>query len=194
MENRSDIRQLVAEIVDGDTNLFQIIIEQHQKLVAHIVFKMINNAADREDLCQEVFVKVYKSLGTFQFESKLSTWVAKIAYNTCINYLGKKKLPLYDDKYFDDASSIENCVISSQNTDAQVIMKELSTMLHHQIYQLPVKYRTILTLFHLEEMTYAEIAEITELPEGTVKSHLFRARKLLKDRLLLKYNPEELCL
>jgi len=194
----------IEKIVTGDMAAFRELIEEYQRLVCHVVFRMVLNESDREEICQEVFVKIYQNLGKFEFKSKLSTWIAKIAYNTCINYLKKKKVPLYDDLAEAEtlaagesaaeraAGYIENVAGEAPAQDEMMMSQELSQFLHEEINQLPVQYRTILTLYHLDELSYQEIEEITNLPEGTVKSYLFRARKLLKERLLEKYPAEEL--
>jgi len=152
---------------------------------------MISKEANREDICQDVFIQVFQNLGNFKFESKLSTWIARIAYNRCINYLEKKKTPLFDD-LSPAEESIETQSGNSFAPDTFTEHQDRSSRLQVEIDKLPVQFRTILTLFHLDEMKYHEIAEILELPEGTVKSYLFRARKLLKQRLTAKYKPEEL--
>jgi len=187
----SDDRTLIERILDGDSYAFERLIRKYQRLVSHVVFRMIPNATDREDICQDVFIKAYKNLSGFRFESKFSTWIARIAYNGCLNYLEKKKIPLFDDitseeKDFEqspDSRAIPD-IIAEQNDLSSVLKKEIDT--------LPVKYRTIITLYHLDEMTYAEISDIMNLPEGTVKSYLFRARKQLKDKLESKYKKEDL--
>ena len=92
-----DNERLVRQILDGNELAFERLIRNFQRLVSHIVFRMIDNVSDREDICQDVFVKVYKNLKGFRFDSKLSTWIARIAYNRCINFLEKKKVVLYDD-------------------------------------------------------------------------------------------------
>ena len=92
----SDTRSLINRILAGDRNAFRSIIEEHQRLVSHIVFRMVFNQKDREDLCQEIFVKVYTNLSGFHFGAKLSSWIAKIAYNTCLDFLGKNKKNLYN--------------------------------------------------------------------------------------------------
>nr|NIM97546.1 sigma-70 family RNA polymerase sigma factor [candidate division Zixibacteria bacterium] len=148
--------------------------------------------ADREDVCQDVFLKVYEGLGGFKFESKLSTWIAKIAYNTCLNYLEKKTVPLFDD-LTPEEQSLESFPSRVQGPDRIVEEKEASVLLRSEIDRMPVHYRTILTLYHLDQMSYKEIGETMDLPEGTVKSYLFRARRLLKDRLMAKYQREDLC-
>ena len=186
-----DSQALVEKILSGNTEEFETLIEQYQRLVSHVVFRMIRKEADREDICQDVFIQVFQNLGNFKFESKLSTWIARIAYNRCINYLEKKKTPLFDD-LSPAEESIETQSGNSFAPDTFTEHQDRSSRLQVEIDKLPVQHRTILTLFHLDEMKYHEIAEILELPEGTVKSYLFRARKLLKQRLTAKYKPEEL--
>ncbi len=188
--NEKDSRQLVEKVLTGNPRAFQTFVDEYKNLVAHIVFRMIFTADVREDLCQDVFVKVYQNLYQFKFESKLSTWIARIAYNTCINYLEKKKAPLYDDlaptnTSLDDFTDLSDMPDSLYETD------NINEIVRKEIAQMPVKFRTILTLYHLDEMSYAEIGSITGLPEGTVKSYLFRARQFLKDRLIARYQPEE---
>jgi len=152
---------------------------------------MVPNITDREDLCQDVFLKVYKNLSKFRFDSKLSTWIARIAYNGCINFLEKKKVPLYDD-LDDSEQSVERFTDNEFRPDDITEGRDISSRLRGEIEKLPIKYRTIITLYHLDEMSYNEIADVMDLPEGTVKSYLFRARKLLKQRLEENYRPEDL--
>jgi len=183
---------LIEKILAGDKIAFQAFVEEYQRLVSHIVFRMISNREDREDTCQEVFLKIYQNLSSFRSESKLSTWIAKIAYNTCLNYLEKRKLLLLDDLSIGEqslASFSENNPRPDELTDE----RELTFLLKTEIEKMPVHFRTILTLYHLEGMSYNQIGKITGLPDGTVKSYLFRARRLLKERLLAKYQPEDLC-
>ncbi len=193
-------KELIDKIVAGDAQAFRVLVENYQRLVCHVVFRMVANEADREELCQEVFVKIYQHLKNFNFQSKLSTWIARIAYNTCINYLKKKKAPLYDDLAGTEADSPGDRAVSFIESvpgelplpDEFAVNREIRLFLHEAISELPPQYRAILTLYHLDEMSYKEIGEIINLPEGTVKSYLFRARKLLKERMLEKYSAEEL--
>ena len=187
-----DSRSLVKKTLAGNKKAFESIIERHQRLVSHIVFRMVQNPADQEDICQDVFLKVYQNLRGFQFESKLSTWIAKIAYNACLSFLEKKRVPLFED-LMPEEKPIETAADCNYLPDQAVEGIETSTLLRTEIEKMPVHYRTILTLYHLDQMSYNEIGEAMELPEGTVKSHLFRARRLLKERLLAKYRREDLC-
>lgn len=195
-------QERIEKIVGGDMKAFQSLIEDYQRLVCHVVFRMVHNEEDREEISQDVFVKVYQNLSKFEQKSKLSTWIARIAYNTCINYLKKKKVPLYEDIALaetgesgsgpEKGSYLDRVPGASKLADETVTDKEMYKFLHAEIAQLPVQYRAILTLYHMDDLSYQEIGEIMSLPDGTVKSYLFRARKLLKERMLEKYPAEEL--
>lgn len=190
---------LVDKVLCGDTNAFKFIMKNTEGLVAQIIFKMIPNSEDRKDIAQNIYLKTFQKLRSFKFQSKLSTWVGQIAYNTCVNYLEKKKLVLLDNKNDDNESADGALEILSNKfhqfkneTEEFIFKKELSEILKIEIDKLSPVYKTLITLYHNEELNYSEIAEITELPEGTVKNYLFRARKTLKDNLLLTYKREAL--
>lgn len=193
-------QEIVKKILAGDVHSFRLLIQDYQKLVAHIVFRMITNQADREEIAQEVFLKVYQNLSNFEFKSKLSTWIGKISYNVCLNFLQKKKLSLFDDETIrqNDSgngklhSAIETVQDVTELPDTLTIVKQRNKILNEAIKKLPIQQKTIITLYHLEEMSYKEIGEIMNLPEGTVKSYLFRARKSLKEQLLKEYQIEEI--
>jgi len=202
-----DEQTIVRQILSGDTETFRQIIQQYQKLVSHIVFRMVSHGTDREELCQEIFIKVYRHLASFKFQSKLSTWIGRIAYNTCINFQKKKKALLFDDIFFEQAANenssdsesaltyySEGFAEKPQTQDAEMHASELQSIIENEIIKLPSQYRALVTLFHVDELSLKEISEIMGMPEGTVKNYLFRARKILKKRLLKKYQPEELCL
>jgi len=183
---------LVDRILAGESDLFRTLIDQYRRLVVHVVFRLIPNETDREDICQEVFCKVYQNLKTFRHDAKLSTWIARVAYNTCLNFLDKKKLPLYDD-LISDTEEMETAIPdNTTRPDLLFETEQTADIVRNAIDRLPVKYKTIVTLYHLDQMGYNEIAKSLNLPEGTVKSYLFRARKLLKNRLLAAYRPEEI--
>lgn len=186
------VRQQVECILAGDPNSFKQLVKDHERLVGQVVFRMVTNRTDREDICQDVFIKVYQNLAGFRFDSKVSTWIARIAFTTCLNYLEKKKLPLYDD-CSPEGKSIDDCIGKSADPEGWTNTRQASIRVCEEIDQLPVIYGTILSLFHLQDMTYAEISSILSLPDGTVKSYLFRARKMLKERLQVRYSVEELC-
>ena len=186
-----DERDLVTGVLDGSVGAFEHLIDKYKALVVHIVYRMTANREDREDICQEVFMKIYSNLAGFRFESKLSTWIARVAYNTCMNHLDKKR-ELLVDEVRPDLETLDGLSGDADRPDEVAEEMDTSSRLRSEIDGLPLAYRTILTLYHLEEMSYNEIGEIMDLPEGTVKSHLFRARKHLRARLLSRYRREDL--
>lgn len=184
----SEDATIVNSIIHGDMRAFKVLVEQHKKLVLHMVGRVLNDPEDREDACQEVFLKVYKNLSKFNCQSKLSTWIATIAYRTAINYMKKSRKASAR-----EAEKLrENYEVADMSTEQKLDSRDIKYYIHEQISKLPLPYRTVLTLFHLQEMNYAEIVEVTGMPEGTVKSYLFRARKLLKERLQALFIKEEL--
>jgi RNA polymerase sigma-70 factor (ECF subfamily) len=170
--------ELINQILNGNMNAFTFLVNRYQKLVVHITGRLIQRHDELEDVCQEVFMKVYQNLGKYRNECKLSTWIATIAYNTSINYLRKFKKGDVDD--LDGSAAFRN-LTDYKSDDFE--RADLHQYLRDQIELLPVQYRTVLTLFHLEEFSYQEIEQITGMPEGTIKSYLFRAKALLKEKL-----------
>ncbi len=178
---------LVSAVLKGDHRAFYHLVQQHQRLVGHMVSRIVNRTEDCEDISQEVFLRVYQRLPTFRFQSKLSTWIATLAYRTALNYLKKE-----EKRTTEPLDHVREYALDVPDAAEQLDKKATHTFVHEQIAQLPVHYRTVLTLFHLEEMSLSEIQEITDMPLGTVKNYLFRARKLLKDRLQARFINEEL--
>lgn len=176
---------IVSNILNGNIQDFAMVITQTEKLVTQIVSKMTANADDQKDLVQEIYLKAYQNLSHFQFKSKLSTWIATIAYNTTVNYLQKKKIPIVGNE-----KVMEGELTISENPASALIKTEANEILYVEINKLPPLYKTLITLYHLEELSNKEISEITGLPEGTIKSYLYRARKILKDKINDHYKNE----
>lgn len=193
-------QQLVALVLKGNTAAFGQLVLRTEGLVTQMVFKMIRHPADRPDIAQEVYLKVFKGLAGFKFQAKLTTWVGQIAYNTCLHYLEKKQLVLVDlpeqkpDDAFEEGRSPLLSLVAGPEHDPETALfdQDLTSILSTAIEQLPPLYRTLIALYHQQELSYEEIAQITSLPDGTVKNYLFRARKLLKQYLLTSYQRDDL--
>ncbi len=188
-----DDRVLVTEILSGNQAAFQTFVGAYQKLVAHVVFRMVKNDCDREDLCQEVFLKAYGGLSKFQYSCKVSTWLARIAHNTCLNYLEKKKVPLLGDMRPETGRDPVDdmprpCLSPQEFTEG----RDIDQRIRDEVNDLPPQYGILVVLYHLEQMSYEEIADVTSQPLGTVKSYLYRARRMLKESLLEKYELEDI--
>jgi RNA polymerase sigma factor (sigma-70 family) len=193
-------QQLVTQVLGGNTAAFGNIVQRTEGLVMQMVFKMIRHPADRPDVAQDVYLKVFQNLAGFRFQAKLSTWVGQIAYNTCLHYLEKKQLILVDPSEAAPDNAVEEGVralpslVAGTDYDPETALsgRELADILGTAIEQLPPLYCTLISLYHQQELSYEEIAQITSLPDGTVKNYLFRARKMLKQHLLARYQRDDL--
>lgn len=175
-------RELVKQVLSGSDSAIRLLISKYERLVIHMVVRVVQDEMDREELCQDVFVKVYEKIGTFSFNSKLSTWIATIAYRTAVNFAKKKKLDQVD---LDEVSfKVGDEVDITETEDTRKFILKM-------VDQLPVNYKTVLTLFYLDGFSYPEIMEITGMPEGTVKNYIHRAKSKLKDVVELNAKTEE---
>ena len=172
-------REVVTKILEGDTRAFELLVKQYERLVFYVINRLIREQDDVQDICQEVFIKVHKGLFRFNFQSKLSTWIAQVTYFTAVSYLKKYK----NDRVTAYPDDIENYHFTNDNPEQLLTKKEVSNYVEALILQLPESYRTVITLYHLNEFSCGEIGEITGMPEGTIKNYLFRARKLLKQKI-----------
>ena len=179
-------RNLVSRVLGGETEAFRLLIKEHERLVAHMVGRVIKNREDHEEICQDVFLKVHDKLGAFTFQSRLSTWIATIAYRHAINFVRKKKLPVEDDS----ENSLRERFHDLETPEAVLLEQDMDMYIRKLIDTLPAQYKMVLTLFHLDGMNYEEISEITGMPSGTVKNYLFRARNILKEKII-KLNAKE---
>ncbi len=172
-------KEIIDLIIKGDIKVFSFLVDKYQNLIFNVVKRILPDQMDAEDVCQEVFVKIYKGIGTFKNKSKLSTWIAKIAYFTALNYVKKNKKS-------DTHEDLEGTMMIKEDTaepDELLVKKNTAEYLNKLIASLPEQYRLILTLYHLEEFSIQEIHDTTGIAKGTIKNYLFRARKMLKDKI-----------
>lgn len=185
----TDDRTLVSRVLSGDMQAFVELIRQHERLVAHMIGRVVKNEEDREELCQDVFIRVHEKLGEFGFQSKLSTWIATIAWRQAINHLRKKKM-LFSE--IPDEAAFARTFIEERNPETFAEERDLDIFVLKLVDELPAQYKVVLTLYHVDGMSYPEIGAITQMPEGTVKNYLFRARNLLKEKVKAYLGKEEL--
>jgi RNA polymerase sigma-70 factor (ECF subfamily) len=186
MQKVLDEKKIVSEVLSGSRKAFVQLIEQYEGLVLHIVTPLIGVNEDREDICQDVFIKVYEKLGTFKFNSKLSTWIGNIAYNRSVNFLQKKKNILFSNIVTpdDELSFAESANTEFNNPEKIFIREENITELKRSIDKLSEMQKATLLLFYQDELSLEEIGAILEMPLNTVKSHLFRAKHSLKQLMI----------
>ncbi|MBV8821980.1 MAG: sigma-70 family RNA polymerase sigma factor [Ktedonobacteraceae bacterium] len=167
--------ELVAASMDGDQDAFAQLVQRHQRRVFNLVFRMVQKYEEADEITQETFLAAWQGLPSFRGDARFSTWLYRIAYNCSLKQLEQSKR----DK------ALQAAIQSRIELDKQVQAEahDCQTLVREQLSTLPAKYRVVLILRHLQEMTYEEIAEILTMPIGTIKTHLFRARNLLKERL-----------
>jgi len=171
---------LIRKVSEGDLQAIRLLVDNNKNLIWHIIISMIGRNSDCEDLFQEVFLQVFKACRRFRGEARLSSWIGSITHNVCVDYLRKKKKDPGDmdpDRHILLNAPPDLSYKQTENEDLKRIV--LAT-----IARLPEDYRTVITLYHLDEFSYREIAEITGMPDGTVKSYISRGRKMLREALM----------
>lgn len=171
-------RALVAAVLAGAPGAFERLVREYQGLCWHIVDRMLRHPEDTRELCQEVFLRIHRTLHQYRGDSALKSWIAQVAWSMAVRHLERRRIPIVDVE--GDGPPLEELVGDGFDLEAAVSDEERVRHLHVAIEALPPLERTLLALYHLEEMPIAGIAGITGLAEGTIKSHLFRARKRLR--------------
>lgn len=177
-----DDRRLVADVLAGRAGAFEQLVREHQGLCWHIVQRMVRHPEDTRELCQETFLRVHRSLHQYRFDAPLKSWIAQVAWSIARRHLERKRIPLVDAVDDEGASMLDN-IGDGHDLEGAVGDGQVQARLHAAIERLPPVQRTVLTLYHLDEVPIGEIARITGLAEGTIKSHLFRSRKRLRELL-----------
>ena len=172
-----DDQALISAVLAGQSQAFEEIVSRYQRAVYNLAVRTLRDSTEAEDATQEAFFKAYRALSTFRPGAKFSTWIFTICYRGCCDRLAKRKR-LSGDELPDHADP-------SAGPEAQAERSDEAYRLRSAIDALPEKYRTVVTLYHLQGKQYEEIATVLNLPLGTVKTHLFRAKEQLRKALTL---------
>jgi len=173
---------LVERAMGGDESAYTKIVDKYERALYFHILKMVKDREQVEDLVQEAFVKAFDNLNTYNTNYAFSTWLYRIATNHTIDYLRKKKLKtlsIDDPVKTKDGEMEMQLPDESAKTDRKIIREQRQKIVQKAINNLPEKYRKVIELRHMEEKSYQEIAEVLDLPLGTVKAHIFRAREML---------------
>ncbi len=185
-DSRAEDSETIKEALRGDQSAYEKLMRKYHDAIYMLIYRMVREKSEVEDLTQEAFIKAFASLKTFNNEYAFSTWLYKIATNNSIDYIRKKKLqPISLDKPVDSERDQYTYEVpdTTYEPDKPLIERQKTKLLDEAINALPEKYRRVIILRHKEERDYREIAKILQLPLGTVKAHLFRARELLNKHL-----------
>jgi len=168
---------IVARAQQGDPAAFEALVDMHAQYVYNLALRVVQNPAEAEDLAQEAFLRAWRGLPAFRGQSKFSTWLYRIVTNLCYNHLPRIKRELASLVPDEEAIGLPD---EYQSPEQSVLNAELRTHLHNVIEGLPESFRLLVTLRHLQGMSYKEISKVTGMPLGTVKTGLYRARQMLK--------------
>lgn len=179
---------LVLRCQAGEREAYTELVRRYQQRLYSFVFRLLRHREEAEDATQEVFMRVFRSLPSYRPESSFTSWLYRIASNYCMDILRKRRQKVVSLFYKNIEEEEERLLeIPDASGDPESLFgdAELKRTLQNAIDGLPPKYRLVILLRHREGLSYQEIADITGLPEGTIKAQIFRARRLLREALSL---------
>lgn len=178
---------LINQIVEGDTNSFTILVDRYKDLVFTLALRMLKNREEAEEVAQDTFIKTYKSLDTFKGDSKFSTWIYRVAYNSCLDRIKKNKKHLNDVEINEFTA---HQVIVIDNTLDKLEIVEQKEAIQRCINFLPSEESFLLTLYYFDDLSLDEISKIVGMTSNAIKVKLFRSRKKLATILKSQLEPE----
>lgn len=176
-------RALVEAVLAARPGAFERLVRDYQGLCWHVIQRMVRHPEDTRELCQEAFLRVHRYLHQYRHDSPLKSWIGQVAYSVAKRHLERKRIPLAEAPDDADGLSLLDTIGDGHDLQAAHVQAGEDRELHAAIERLPPLQRTVLTLYHLEELPIGEISAITGLAEGTIKSHLFRSRAKLRELL-----------
>lgn len=168
---------LVRRCLEGDRGAFEQLVDKYHKTVFNVAFRMLNDTDDAADVTQSVFLKAFENLATFNARFKFFSWLYKIAVNESLNYLSRRRP---HDQIDEGLPAVD------KSPDERYGDLERSERIQEAMMEMGLDYRVVIVLNHFQDLSYREIAYVLDIPEKRVKSRLFSARQLLKDKLLGK--------
>ncbi|MEK7727589.1 MAG: sigma-70 family RNA polymerase sigma factor [candidate division KSB1 bacterium] len=172
-------QQLIARVCAGEREVFAQLVERYKARIFHTALRMLRHREEAEEAAQDVFVRAYRGLPKFREEASFSTWIFRICYNVCLSYLERKKMPRAD------LAEVESFLMPEEDTPERLFEnQEFQKLFERAMATLPPKQSSALILFHAQQLSYNEIAEIMAEPVGNVKTHLYRGRAKLREKIL----------
>lgn len=174
--------EIIEEIKDGNYLLFIDIIETYEKRMMAFINRLIKNVNDAEDICQDTFLKAYKSIRSFRGKAKFSTWLFQIGYHNCLDFIKRNSRTIQT-----EIETLENSSPSLKNPSTELEMTEICDLIDIIFQNIPYNYRTAMHLFFKEGNSYKEIGQIMHISINNVKSHIHRGKELIKKELIEKH-------
>lgn len=186
-------KEFVAKIKQGDDSAFEELVRKYQNYIFRLAFSMVKNEEDAKELTQEVFIKVYTSIQGFTGRSSLSTWLYRVTYNLCLDYIKKNRKKRLMTQSLDDNENIELLSLKADTHTPEEALEaaEIRADIKEGLKTLPQEQRILIEFKDILGLSYEEILEVTGLKSGTLKSRLFRGRLTLKNYLSHKWNIQE---
>jgi RNA polymerase sigma-70 factor (ECF subfamily) len=183
---------MVAAVLEGDPEAYRVLVERYERRIYHVIYGMVRSPEDAKDLAQDAFVKAFQNLHRFRLEAKFYTWLCRIAMNVAIDHLRKMKHRNHAE--FDDArggsegAQVVRLHSAKDDPSENVARARMYKIIMDAVETLPDDQKQVLILREIEDMPYKEIAEVLDIPEGTVMSRLYYARRRLQEQLA-EYRP-----
>ena len=173
----------------GDQRAFAEIVELYKDKIFHLAYRMLNNRHEAEDIVQETFLRVYKNLDRYDENQKFSTWIYRIGTNLCIDRLRKRKPSYSLDADMNDQEGMDGYSMipsDDRSPETEMLLSETQRIIHESIESLPAKYKTIMLLRYIQDLSLQEISEVLDLPVTTIKTRVHRGREFLRKKLEFK--------
>jgi RNA polymerase sigma-70 factor, ECF subfamily len=185
-QSEQDDMYLVKASQQGNQDAFASLVQRHQRRVFNLVVRMLQDYEEASEITQEAFLAAWMGLPSFRGEARFATWLYRIAYHCALKQLERRKRERSLRAAIEAEQILEEVNKQKQAEDI-LELRARQAIVREQLEKLPTKYRIVLILRHLQVMSYEEMADILTMPIGTIKSHLFRARHLLKERLIAQH-------
>ncbi len=186
MEEKKEQPEWLSAAKQNNKRAWEKLVKENESLVYHIAYRMMQNEEEAKDVSQEIFIKVYRNLQKFDEKSTFSTWIYRIAVNTCIDALRKKKGKEVVSWEEQTQHQKENLADTAETPEEVYLQKEKQLQIMDMIQNLSPEHKAVLLMRDMEDMTYGEIAECLSVSLGTVKSRIARAREQFKKEFLAK--------
>jgi RNA polymerase sigma-70 factor (ECF subfamily) len=180
------LKRKIKKVKKGDQDAFTDIVEYHKDKLFHLCYRMLGNREEAQDAAQEAFIRAYVNIHSYDTSKKFSTWLYRIATNLCIDRIRKKKPDYYLDAEVagtDGLNMYSQIAADQALPEEELEQVELQEFIQSEILKLPEKYRTVIVLKYIDELSLKEISDILDLPLGTVKTRIHRGREALRNRL-----------
>jgi RNA polymerase sigma factor (sigma-70 family) len=183
--------EIIEQIRRGDKRRYSLLVDKYKDRAFSLAFGMLKNRQEAEEAAEDAFIRAYNALDKFQSRARFGTWFYRIVYNVCITRLHRKKDAPKVSEYDDEKDRDGSAVSVQLSIYAEIEMHDMVSFVRKIISEMPDRYRVMLSLFYFQELSYQEICECTQMPIGTVKTQLFRARTMLQERLSHELKTEK---